>query len=641
MAGKPGYSGVQASDIEIRQFLKFWNEGQGMSIAKSAKAVGRSQSWGKRQVKEYREKGGFIIHGDSSEPRQLSDLDGGVKDTLKDFSLFRKTFLCRDESLWAKDAADRIVERLLDKEQKDYVVINTPPGVGKTTLFTHDIPVWLICGGGSLDPAFGRALRILLGSKTKNVATHYVERLRRLLETRRPYYDKQSKRRAEISLIDSFGRFRPKTTEGEDYVWRRDQFTVAQLEDIDLYEKEPTVQAASRESGFLGERVDFYSWDDLAVRENSFNADLSAALGNWFEDEAETRLEPGGVGLLVGQRLSSIDLYRNRLDAIWTDETGEEHKRYDRIVYPAHFDEGCDGRHRQWDGESGCVLDETRLPWRELERVASKGNYRTVYLQEDHNYENQLVLPVWILGGTDPYGYEAPGCMDRDRGFYNWFPGQSVDYVTVDPSAGNFWACEWWSLNVKTGIRSLVWGHRKRMQAGDFLDWNPKELVHVGLMEDLQTKSVSAFGHPIRCWIIEANAAHRYLFQYEHYRSWRKRWPLVDVISHVTQKNKADPELGVEATLPMGYRMGMKRLPGKHAESATDMAQVSYVRQKVKELTEYPYGSTDDTVMADWFGEYNLENIKRIGAKFEHWGKRTEPPNLPPYLKRQYEEVAV
>ena len=53
-----------------------------------------------------------------------------------------------------------------------------------------------------------------------------------------------------------YGRFKPDSSIGEESVWAQDQFLVDQLAQLDLYEKEPTVQAASQDSGFLGERVD-------------------------------------------------------------------------------------------------------------------------------------------------------------------------------------------------------------------------------------------------------------------------------------------------------------------------------------------------------------------------------------------------
>ena len=63
---------------------------------------------------------------------------------------------------------------LLATDQKEFCVINAPPGVGKSTTFTHDIPAWLTCRN--------RAIRGLVGSVTGKLATQYTRRLRRSFE---------------------------------------------------------------------------------------------------------------------------------------------------------------------------------------------------------------------------------------------------------------------------------------------------------------------------------------------------------------------------------------------------------------------------------------------------------------------------
>jgi hypothetical protein len=135
---------------------------------------------------------------------------------------------------WRKDAAERVVEALQDRSRRSYIVANEPPGSGKSTLFTHDIPVWLIAGGGLCDPLRGRAVRVMLGSFGYRSAIHYVQRIQRALESPRPFYEKASQRRAELSLVGAFGRFRPRQ---QGISWKADEFIVEQLDAIDLAEK--------------------------------------------------------------------------------------------------------------------------------------------------------------------------------------------------------------------------------------------------------------------------------------------------------------------------------------------------------------------------------------------------------------------
>lgn len=146
---------------------------------------------------------------------------------------------------------------------------------------------------------------------------------------------------------------------------------------------------------------------------------------------------------------------------------------------------------------------------------------------------------------------EVPGSYDRDRQFHEWprYVGKTIDYVAVDPSAGNWWVAEWWALQPETRHNYLIEGRRAKLQAKDFLDWDNATQTFTGWMHDMQVRSYE-LGHPIRVWVIEAGAAHKYLFQFEHFRRWRNAFPQVHVIAHQTQLNKIDPELGVEGSAP-------------------------------------------------------------------------------------------
>lgn len=611
---------------------------QGYSQGKAAKAVGYSEAWGYKLEREERDLQNRQAEAEGGMPKPLGELDGGVKDCLTDFLLFRETFLARRPVAWAADAAMRTVEWLTDRDEETFAVMNMPPGAGKTTLFTLDIPLWLMCGGGHGDPAIGRAIRIMLGSETKHVSKHYVTALRNMLERQRPFWDKVQKRGAEMTLIEAFGRFKPKKTLGEYELWRDDQFVVAQIGELEMYEKEPTAQAASREGGFLGERVDFAAWDDLVTKKNSRNAEVAEEMSSWFEEHAESRIEPGGVLLLVGQRLSNLDLYRNRLDATYVDLSGTQRRVYERVIYPAHNEATCDNGQlsetcTEWDGTTGCLLDGKRLHPHALAKARHKGRYRTVYQQEDSNPEDLLVQEAWIYGGTDSEDYEAEGCLDEDRSFFEWPEASAplIDVVRVDPSVSKWWAFEWWALETEAPFREwLIWGQRKKMLAGTdsgFLDYNPRDKKHVGEMERLQNLS-GDLGHPIRVWVVEQNAAHKYLFQTHAFRTWQHKWPKVAVYAHSTQSNKINDDFGVAALLPQSYKLGLSRLP-----YAKGIEVRNYVKLKIDELTKYPDYPTDDTVMADWFGKVRRQDILQRAKSVHRTDYNTPSEDLPAYLQ--------
>jgi hypothetical protein len=627
-----------------RQFFRLVE--QGMAPVQAAQHVGFSRQSAWRIMRGLDADGSMarsLVEADRREeaqpqPRSWHELSPDAQQALRDFGTFAELFLCRRKVAWRSDAAMRTVEALTDRSERSFLVLNMPPGSGKSTLFTHDIPAWLICGGGICDPKAGRAVRLMLGAFGMSVATHYVGRLRRLLESPRRYFDKTSQRTAEAALVREFGRFKPRQ---QGATWANDEFVVEQMTDVDLTEKEPTVQAASRERGFLGERVDLAVWDDLVTTQNTRNVEVRNELVSWYEDEAESRVEPGGALLLVGQRLGADDLYRNRLDVSFNDDAGQTRRRYQHIVFPAHVDASCDGEHRQWDGGqepgAGCLLDAERLNWRELQvqRESNPRRFRTLMQQEDVDPAGSLIDDAWLVGGTDRDGFVVPGCFDDDRSFGEWPQGvgHMIDFVSVDPSAGNWWGVQWWAYQPESKVRYLIRGFRSaRFKAGDLLEWNVEGGDLRGLMQDWQLASARS-GHPIRVWVIEGNSAFRHLAQYQHFRVWQRRWPMASVILHQTQRNKTDEHMGVEALLPGIYKQGLARIPHRHG----DLEALNFVRAFRRELTQFPESSSSDLVMAHWMAEWNLGRI--LAAARRPHGSPVVDAQLPRYLTRQHHAI--
>lgn len=614
-----------------------------MTTAAAAAKLGFSKHWGHDRDKKRRALGMSSAKRTERKltiappPKAWDELTSDGQELLRDFNLFRTEVFLRDPVPWATDAANRTVEWLLEPDDV-FGVMSEPPGSGKSTLFTHDLVCWLLCGGGALDPAFGRSLRIMIGSHALNVSTDYVRRIRATLEDPNPFWNRDRREMGKVSLVETFGRFKPDATFGDEIMWSSERILVAQVGGR-IYEKEPTVFAAAIKARYIGQRANLCIWDDpvdpKSLRLQS--PERTQEIAEDFEDEAESRCEPGGCFLVVGQRLGPNDLYRSRMDATYPDENGDEVPKYRQIVYPAHNEATCENggklgpKCRQWDAEEdGCLLDAKRLGWKRLLMKAAQGNFRTVYQQEDANPEDLLVQPAWIYGGKDFDGFDAPGCLDHDRTFWEWPAGDLITYACVDPSASNYWAIEVKAYNPHTNFRYLIYGVRKKMRAGTangFLDYDPETRQHVGAMEEIQRKS-GELGNPIQVWVIEANAAHQYLHQTFAYELWRKRWPLVSVIPHVTGRNKNDPEYGVDAALGMVYRQGLTRLP-----YAKDVTLRNYLNIKIKELTTYPQYPTDDTIMADWFGENRIRDIMQAARRLQKYNMGKTDPTMPTYVQ--------
>jgi hypothetical protein len=140
-------------------------------------------------------------------PKSWEELEPEPRRALENFGYFSERYMCRRPVPWRLKAAALTIEMLL-ADEKSFAIANIGPGFGKSTLWTLDIPAWLLCGGGFLDPASGRALRMILGHEVVEEARQYVAALERMLTLEAPYYDRNQKRRAEGVLAHDFGRFR-------------------------------------------------------------------------------------------------------------------------------------------------------------------------------------------------------------------------------------------------------------------------------------------------------------------------------------------------------------------------------------------------------------------------------------------------
>jgi hypothetical protein len=545
-----------------------------------------------------------------ADPLDQTKLESDAQRALTDFGFFRRRFFGRIASPWQEDAATKVVE-WLETPHKEFVVVNCPPGSGKSTLFTHDIPAWLACRN--------RNIRCLIGSRTMAQAKMYTGRLRRTFERVLVLkVDEEEVRKGfavqpDSTLSKDYGRFRPVGgmgvgTSGRD-VWRQEEFLIAGIDDEPTSEKEASFSAFGMDTGFLGGRYDYVIWDDLVDRKTLRTEQARRDLERLYEHEMETRLEPGGVLILQGQRMHADDLYRYALDQKLDSET--ETRKYAHVVYKAHYEERCGSLHSVDDvpydpaGGVGCLLDPRRLTWRDLSSVRANRmeKYRVLYQQEDVDPASVLVPKDWILGGRDSEtGEEFPGCIDAKRRVGEIPQGLSQPILSIasaDPSPTKWWAVMWWIYHPETEQRFLIDLHRSVMEAPEFLDYDYNEGRFTGIMEEWQARSADS-GHPITTWIVEANAAQRFLLQYDHVKRWQAKRG-VNILPHQTHRNKTDADYGVQSIAPH-YRYGRVRLPG-HQDTR-------YVAERlIGEVTRYPDSVTDDCVMAQWMFEWNLPRI--------------------------------
>ena len=187
---------------------------------------------------------------------------------------------------WQVEAANYIVG-LLGTPTKEYAVLNAPPGVGKSTLMTLDIPAWLVCRD--------RAIRGATFSNTQHAANRYVQRLKRFLERTTAIkgdpaqVTKGLALDADATVADDYGTFRPTQREN----WSQEQFVVAQLGGVLIDEKEPTWSAFGRDSEYIGMRLDYLVADDFVDKRSTRTLEAVEKVRTDWNDVAERRLDPG------------------------------------------------------------------------------------------------------------------------------------------------------------------------------------------------------------------------------------------------------------------------------------------------------------------------------------------------------------
>lgn len=589
-------------------YIKARGDGIG-SIRACAEYVGVTYEWAKSFDKKMWPAGAPHKKGGVVDPIDRQWLKKEPRAALDDLQLFTRRYFGLILLPWQQRAAEKIVE-LLETPEKEYVVINVAPTSGKSTFFTFVLPSWLTVRN--------RKIRGIIASSTNTTATWYTNRLRTNFAR---FYPIQADPEdivlgtgvdALSTLVQDYGRFKPDL--GEE-IWRPDQFTVLQHNEVATMEKESTWQAFGKESEFLGARVNIFIADDAYTDKQNRTEDAKNNTRNWWTKYCETRVEEGGLVVLQGQRLGADDLYRYALDLTYGED--DEFQKYHHIVFKAHYDELCTGVHEKespaWP--DGCLLSPRRLNWRALQMAKStlKGDFNVVYQQQDIDPTSVLVPEQWIIGGIDEHGSMRPGCLDKDRARNTLPPNLTpplYSYMTVDPSAENYWALQWWVYCPANNYRYLMDAWRGKMEGNEFLEWLEDSHVYRGIAHDWMIRS-RQLGWPIRTLIVERNGVQKWLVGYQFVNRWKQQFG-VDIIPHTTHANKSDPQLGVPGLLSGIYYEGLVRLPYSDMNSRTTS---DYLIKEVTRWRPDNPGGTSDQVMAQWFGESHLPSLMSLSQK--------------------------
>jgi hypothetical protein len=533
-------------------------------------------------------------------------------------------------SPWQVDAAYKIEDYLLSND-KQFVVLNCPPGAGKSTLF-HDIAVWQIVKN--------RKIRVMIGSVSQSLAKMYSRRIRETLERQFPLdpdpvlIDKglAIKRKRvwllitvglSLQLQGRCGELRNSLLNRRTWVgWiTRNQLfllTVLSLNSLVIVpifvclmtlHHRRTLKSLRQETNSLRDGIQWLRHESIqAVCSPSSDKDLDL----WTSTLIVSQKSPTKIS-----RMTMTDqiqrTFLNRTEPL-------KKQKYHHLIYKAYYEELDTGiaskRNSSPAWPNGPLLDPHRLSWKDLSYIkhSNPSKFAVVYQQEDQAEGNYLIERVWATGGIGPDGVLYPGCVDNDRRPGN-IPSNLqpplISIASVDPSPTMFWAIQWWIYQPETNLRFLIDVERVKLTAEQLLGYDTTTRDYSGIMEDWQNRAMD-MGYPISHWVVEVNAAQRFLLAHDFVRKWQSRHN-VNVIAHTTSRNKIDENLGVEALLPQLFRSGAIRTPSMRENWKT----LAFIEEHSSWTRDKKNGT--DLVMACWMAMLHLPNLSPVQRPQKKW----------------------
>lgn len=473
--------------------------------------------------------------------------------------------------------------QIYEPREMDQILVNTPPEHAKSTTITINYVVWRIVQ----DPN----VRILIVSKTQDMAKKFLVAIK----------DRLSENEAYAKLQADFG---PPGGWAEGATrWAADAIYVSGR---DSGEKDPTVQAQGIGGQIYGSRCDVAIMDDCVDHTNHHQFESQI---DWIQNQVGSRVaDAGGVMLLVGTRMNTVDLYSEIRKAQYYVD-GESSWTY--LSQPAVLEYADDPKDwvtlwpltnrppvsisgRKAAEKEGWPKDGLWPMWhgealsRKRRKMRAR-NWSMVYMQEQ-------VAEDSVFRAED-----VQGCVDRARYPGRLMPGQSghrpygMEGVTViaglDPAAAGFTAIQVWALDRQTGVRWVLEVVNKRQL--------PPHQMRAEIQRITERYGVSE-------WRIEKNAYQQSIVQDALIRDMLHARGCM-ISPHHTNSNKWDSDFGVAsmATLFEGWREGRNliRLPSQ--------TQSEPVRNFIEQLVAWSpetKGLTD-TVMAAWFVEIRCREL--------------------------------
>ncbi len=478
------------------------------------------------------------------------------------------------------------------------ILLNIPPNHAKSMTVTVDYVTWQVCQ----NPNF----RVLIVSQTQQLAADFLYAIKQRL-THPNYEALQQAYAAGVG-------FNSKTAS-----WQATRVTFGD-ELRESSEKDPNIEAVGIGGQIYGKRADMIIVDDAVTLKNANEFEKQI---RWLTQDVRSRLNPTGKLIIVGTRVTAVDLYRELRSE---DRYPGGLVPWTYLAMPALLktDEDPDKWETLWpasdapfDGQTEADLNEDGLypRWngRNLynERQAMDAStWALVYQQQDIS-DDAIFDPVCVRGSIDGMrkaGRLVPGHPGHPRDLSGFSIICGLDPAMVGDTAAICYAVDRTSHKryivdaikitrpTPAQIRQLIFDWTSLYQPGE--------------------------------WIVEKNAFQSFLTQDEGIRqNLASRGVLLR--EHHTGTNKWDSGFGVAS---MSTLFGTKQHDGKHHRDNLmhlPSDQTENVKALIEQLITWSpttKGKTD-MVMALWFCEIRAREMLNQGMHKTHHMKN-------PFLSR-------
>jgi hypothetical protein len=478
------------------------------------------------------------------------------------------------------------------------ILLNIPPNHAKSMTVTVDYVTWQVCQ----NPNF----RVLIVSQTQQLAADFLYAIKQRL-THPNYEALQQAYAAGVG-------FNSKTAS-----WQATRVTFGD-ELRESSEKDPNIEAVGIGGQIYGKRADMIIVDDAVTLKNANEFEKQI---RWLTQDVRSRLNPTGKLIIVGTRVTAIDLYKElrsedrypgglvpwtylAMPALLT--TDDDPDKWETL-WPAsdapfdgqiESDLNEDGLYPRWNGRN--LYNERQ--------AMDASTWALVYQQQDIS-DDAIFDPVCVRGSIDGMrkaGRLVPGHPGHPRDLSGFSVICGLDPAMVGDTAVVCYAID--RVSHKRYIVDAIKITRPTPAAIRQLifDWT-------GLYQPSE-------------WIVEKNAFQSFLTQDEGIRqNLASRGVLLR--EHHTGTNKWDSGFGVAS---MSTLFGTKQFDGKHHRDNLihlPSDQTENVKALIEQLITWSpttKGKTD-MVMALWFCEIRAREMLNQGMHKTHHMKN-------PFLSR-------